>query len=123
MKLAVRPCREDDKDSFLWCTEKAGKRKPKQITCRLFFAKLVALMDWNPNYRYKMLGKIIKSGEEYLILFDLTATETYQRIIKEGEISMKTPRPEHFLQEPNGLLKENILGDNSSILIPQSSQA
>ena len=85
MKLAVRPCREDDKDSFLWCTEKAGKRKPKQITCRLFFAKLVALMDWNPNYRYKMLGKIIKSGEEYLILFDLTATETYQRIIKEGE--------------------------------------
>ena len=30
MKLAVRPCSEDDKDSFLWCTEKAGKRKPKQ---------------------------------------------------------------------------------------------
>ena len=98
MKLAVRPCREDDKDSFLWCTEKAGKRKPKQITCRLFFAKLVALMDWNPNYRYKMLGKIIKSGEEYLILFDLTATETYQRIIKEGE-KPRTSRTPIFPEE------------------------
>ena len=98
MKLAVRPCREDDKDSFLWCTEKAGKRKPKQITCRLFFAKLVALMDWNPNYRYKMLGKIIKSGDEYLILFDLTATETYQRIIKEGE-KPRTSRTPIFPEE------------------------
>lgn len=32
MKLAVRPCSEDAKDSFMWCTEKNGKRKPKQIT-------------------------------------------------------------------------------------------
>ncbi len=98
MKLAVRPCSEDAKDSFLWCTEKGGKRKPKQITCRIFFAKLVSLMGWNPNYRYKMLGKIIKSGDDYLILFDLTATETYQRIIKEGE-KPKTSRTPIFPAE------------------------
>ena len=55
-------------------------------------------MDWNPNYRYKMLGKIIKSGEEYLILFDLTATETYQRIIKEGE-KPRTSRTPIFPEE------------------------
>ena len=34
LKLAVRPCEEDEKDSFLWCSEKDGKRKAKQITCR-----------------------------------------------------------------------------------------
>lgn len=83
MKLAVRPCNEDDKDSFLWCNSKNGKRKPKQITCRLFFAKLVSLMGWNPNYRYKLLGKIIRSGDEFLILFDLKATEMYQRTVKD----------------------------------------
>lgn len=98
MKLVVRPCSEEIKDSFLWCTEKAGKRKPKQITCRVFFAKLVALMKWNPNYRYKMLGKIINNGEEYLIVFDLTATETYQRIIKEGE-KPRTSRTPIFPEE------------------------
>ena len=93
MKLAVRPCNEDDKDSFLWCNNKNGKRKPKQITCRLFFAKLVSLMGWNPNYRYKMLGKIIKSGDEFLILFDLNATEMYQRTVKDnGKIrTSRTP--------------------------------
>lgn len=81
-KLAVRPCGEDEKDSFLWCTP---KRKPKQITCRVFFAKIVDLMDWNPDYRYKLLGKLIKSGNEYLFIFDLSAPEIYQRTIKEGE--------------------------------------
>lgn len=81
-KLAVRPCSEDEKDSFLWCTP---KRKPKHITCRVFFAKIIHLMDWNPDYRYKLLGKLIKSGYEYLFTFDLTATEIYQRTEQEGE--------------------------------------
>lgn len=91
-KLAVRPCSGDEKDSFLWCTP---KRKPKQITCRVFFAKIVDLMNWNPEYRYKLLGKLIKSGGEYLFIFDLTATEIYQRIIQEGE-KPKTSRTPVF---------------------------
>ena len=38
-KLAVRPCREEEKDSFRWCS--AGKKKnPKQITCRIFIFDL-----------------------------------------------------------------------------------
>jgi len=85
MNLAVRPCHEDDKDAFAWCTTKNGKRKPRAITGRLFFAKVVSMMGWNPGYRYKLLGKIIRRGGEFLILFDLKATETYQRIAKEGE--------------------------------------
>jgi len=91
-KLAVRPCREDEKDSFPWSTI---KRKPKQISCRVFFAKIVDLMDWNPEFRYKLLGKLIKSGNEYLFIFDLTATEIYQRTIQEGE-KPKTSRTPVF---------------------------
>lgn len=81
-KMIVRACTDDDKDSFLWCTP---KRKPRQITCKIFFAKIVNLMNWNPDYRYKMLGKVIKTGTEYLVFFDLNAAETYQKIYKEGE--------------------------------------
>lgn len=84
-KLAVRPSNGDEKDSFLWCTAKSTKRKPKQITCRMFFAKIVQLMEWNPDYRYKLLGKLIRSGDEYLFIFDLTATQIYQRIEQSGE--------------------------------------
>ena len=69
-KLAVKPCCEDDKDSFRWCSA-TEKRSPKQITCRLFFAKVFSLMDWNPDYRYKLLGKLIRSNNELLFVYDL----------------------------------------------------
>lgn len=41
-------------------------------------------MDWNPNYRYKLLGKMIHANGEYLLAFDLTATEVYQKTVTEG---------------------------------------
>lgn len=100
MKLAVRPCREDEKDSFLWSglNRKNGRKKPKSITCRLFFAKIVQLMGWNPDYRYKMLGKLIRSNDENLFIFDLTATEIYQRIDQEGA-QLKSSRTPVFPAE------------------------
>ena len=84
--MALHPCADSTRDSFAWCSvSKDGKRKPKQTTCKLFFAKIMQMMDWNPDYRYKMLGKMIKANGQYLIAFDLTATEVYQRKMKEGE--------------------------------------
>lgn len=97
-KLAVRPSSEDEKDSFLWSTTKGTKRKPKQITCRMFFAKVIQLMDWNPDYRYKLLGKLIRSGNEHLFIFDLKATEIYQRYLIDGE-KPKTSRTPVFPAE------------------------
>lgn len=92
-KLAVRPCTEDEKDSFLWYSLQKGKRKPKQITCNVFFAKLMQLMDWNPNYRYKLLGKLVRSEGEMLFSFDLTAPEIFQRITVDGEKQRVSRKP------------------------------
>jgi hypothetical protein len=91
-KLVVRPSSEDEKDSFIWCTT-GGKRKPKQITCRVFFAMIIDLMGWNPDYRYKLLGKLIHSGDEYLFAFDLTSTEIFQRFVIEGDKSKASRKP------------------------------
>ena len=84
-RLVLRPCEEDVKDAFLWCLSSDGKRRPKQITARLFSAKIAMLMDWNLDHRYKLLGKLIRHRGEILYMFDLTATEVYQRIRKDGE--------------------------------------
>lgn len=83
--LALRPCEEGARDSFLWCSVSKGKRKPRQITCKLFFAKIVSMMDWNHDYRYKMLGRLIHANGEFLLAFDLTATEVYKKTFVEGE--------------------------------------
>lgn len=94
-KIVIKPCNEDDKDSFLW--RKARKDKegfaPKYITCRVFFAKIVELMNWNANNRYKLLGKLIKSGGEFLFVFDLSSAETFERINKDGEKAKHSRTP------------------------------
>ena len=82
--MALRPCTENARDSFAWCNASKGKRKPRQATCKLFFAKIFSLMDWNPDYRYKLLGKLIHANGQYMIAFDLTATEIYRRTFGEG---------------------------------------
>lgn len=92
-KVAVRPCHEDEKDAFLWCSSRGGKHKPKQITGRVFFAKIFQLMDWNPIHRYKLLGKLIRSGDEHLFVFDLTAPEIFQCIMRDGEKPQTSKTP------------------------------
>lgn len=97
-KLAIRPCLESDLHSFQWCITSGGKRKPRQVTGKIFFMKLFDMMGWNPNYRYKILGKLIRANGEYLFVFDLTATEVYQRVVKEGA-KPKTSRTPVFPAE------------------------
>lgn len=83
--LAIRPCEENDRDAFAWAANTRGRRHARQVSCRLFFAKVFSLMGWNLDNRYKLLGRIIHANDEWLIAFDLSATEIYQRISKNGE--------------------------------------
>ena len=85
-KLAVKPSTEDTKDSFCWASKGAdGKKHPKTITCKIFFAKVMRLMNWSPSYRYKILGKLIRANNDYLFVFDLTSAETYKKRNGKGE--------------------------------------
>ena len=91
--LALKPCQEMTRDSFQWCRVVKGKREPRQTTCQIFCLKVASLMKWNPLYRYKILGKLIHANGEYLIAFDLTATEVYKKSINEEEklVTSKAP--------------------------------
>ncbi len=55
-------------------------------------------MNWNPDHRYKLTGKLVQANGEYLIAFDLTATEVYQRTFVEGA-KPKTSRTPVFPSE------------------------
>lgn len=91
-KLAVKPCSEDTKDSFCWRTKSSdGKLKPKSISCKIFYAKVMQLMGWNPNHRHKILGKLIRTTEESVFVFDLTSAETFIRQRGDGEVPSRSP--------------------------------
>lgn len=91
--MAIRPCEEGDRDAFAWATNSRGRRRARQVSCRLFFAKVFSLMGWNLDNRYKLLGRIIHANDEWLIAFDLSATEIYQRVSKDGEKPRTSRRP------------------------------
>ena len=95
-KLAVKPCSEDMKDSFRWCTGDGKKRKPKKITCKIFFAKVMSLMGWDPRYRYKILGKLIRAKDDSLFVFDLSSAEAYHNRTKGEPDSSRSP---HYPEE------------------------
>lgn len=97
-KLVIRPCSEDDRDSFQWRSNCKSGRRPKQITCRVFYAKMMELMGWDPELRYRLLGKMIRSNDEQLFLFDLTAPQTFRRIVLEQGLQ-KTNRTPFFPAE------------------------
>lgn len=76
-QLALLPCKESDRDSFRWYTQSGDKRMPRQISSRIFSAKVLSMMDWNPDFKYKLLGKLIDTGKQVIFLFDLTSPEIF----------------------------------------------
>ena len=91
-KLAARPCQESDKDSI---AIKTASGRTRAVTCRLFYAKLFSLMNWNPDYKYKILGKLVQGNDDAIILFDLNAPQIFRReVISDGKI--RTSRTQVF---------------------------
>lgn len=76
-KMVVKKCEENDKDAIRWCVAKPDKRTSRKITGKVFTAKLYKDMDWNADYRYKILGYRISFEEETIYIFDLLETEIF----------------------------------------------
>ncbi len=75
--LALYPSREDDRNSLPWCSSNGEKRKPRQLSCPMFFAKIYVLMEWSPSCRYRVVGKHLRGSRGELLAFDLRAAEAY----------------------------------------------
>ena len=83
--LVIRPCEESEVHSFQWCTSRNGKKMPRFVTGKIFYLKICDMMEWDPENRYKVMGKLVKSQGQKLFVFDLTAVEMYQRIQRNGQ--------------------------------------
>lgn len=70
-KLAIRPCGERDVNSIRWCV---GAQRPifsKTLRCQYFSAALFQIMDWNPEYQYRIRGTYAAGGQDRIIIFDV----------------------------------------------------
>lgn len=77
-RMIIRPCEPDTPDSLRWAKGGGAKElSNRDLLCKVFAAKVFELMDWDPQYRYKMLGKPATCDGEVLFLFKLSDFELF----------------------------------------------
>lgn len=112
-KLAYKPCDEYNIHGYQWARTKNGKRYGTQRTGQPFVLCVCQMMGWNPDNRYRILGKRIRStSNEEILLFDLKAKQEFQRPAS-GEKGKK--RRSTILTGWNGTFGPTYDGSQSSL--------
>lgn len=75
-KIAIRPCQEHDTHSIRWRPDPERALYSKSLNCQHFGTALYKIMEWNPDYMYRM-GKPATCDGEILFLFKLTDFELF----------------------------------------------
>lgn len=70
-KIAIRPCDEKDIYNIPWRRNAVSPISCKSLSCHYFASTLFQIMDWNPEYSYRIMGNLIKRGSDEIIVFDL----------------------------------------------------
>jgi len=70
LKLRLEPSCENERDSMPWCA-RGGRREPRHIGGYLP-GMVMDFMGWNPEHRYRLLGKPVCIKDKQLLDFDLT---------------------------------------------------
>ena len=77
-RMIIRPCDPDTPDCLRWANGGGDVEvKNRELTCKVFAAKIFDLMQWDTQYRYKVLGKPATCDGEFLFLFKLNDFELF----------------------------------------------
>lgn len=71
-KIAIRPCQESDVHSIRWRPDPTKQFYPKTLLCQHFGNALYSIMEWNPDFLYKIRGIWAKRLNEQIIVFNLS---------------------------------------------------
>ena len=98
-KVAIRPCKERDTHSIRWRTDPEKPINAKTLSCQHFGSALFGIMQWDPEYIYRVRGVWAKRGMEQIIVFDLTDAVPAVLMTSETENSNARKRVEMYPTE------------------------
>ena len=83
-------------------------------------------MDWNPDYRYKVLGKMVQANGKALIAFDLTSSECFPKVVNRDGKKVSS-RQSVFAEQWSGkfgppILRAAVLWRSRPLIITRSSR-
>ena len=70
-RIAIRPCRKEEPHSIQWRFESDHPFAPKSIRCKYFTSALYQIMEWDPDYKYRVRGTWVAKKDEQIIVFRL----------------------------------------------------
>lgn len=71
-KMAIRPCEAEDAYSVRWRLDPERPLLSKSLLCQHFVTALFQIMDWNPDYTYRIRGAWAMRGCDEIIVFHLS---------------------------------------------------
>lgn len=71
-KMAIRPCRVGDVYSIRWSKTDGKPLAMKTINCPHFIRALMQIMEWNPEFSYRIMGTWIEKGNDRIMTFNLS---------------------------------------------------
>lgn len=101
-QVAFEPSNEMDIKAYRWSRIKDGKRYASQRTGDIFVMMLCEMMGWDPDYRYKVIGRLVHSKGHSLIVFDLMTYNCYPKAASEENSSPARKRTAFPIEKWNG---------------------
>ena len=83
-KVLLYPCDEDDYSAYQWSKVKNGRRYSSHRAGEEFVLMLCEMMDWNPDFRYQILGKRARANGKKALSFDLNVYKCFEKAVMEN---------------------------------------
>lgn len=106
-KLAIRPCHEHSAHSIRWRPDASKAVVCKTISCQHFGRALFEIMQWNPDFVYRIRGTWVARGVDQIIVFNLV-NALPAAIMDTSEAKSKTRRVDLCPEEWNDSFGEEF---------------
>ncbi len=97
-KIAIRPCEENATHSIKWRSDAAKPLYAKALCCRHFCAALFRIMEWNPDFIYRVKGTWVRCNDGQIIMFNLEQAVSVL-LTPADENTLKKKRVELFQEQ------------------------
>lgn len=95
-KIAIRPCEENSIHSIKWHPDTTKSLYAKTLCCHHFGTALFRIMNWNPDFVYRVRGTWLHRDDEQIIIYNLENAVSAVLLPQANEAFRRKKRTELF---------------------------
>lgn len=76
-RFAVRPTNKSNRNGVLFSKPEDGIYYPRPISAAAYIDTLYNIFEWNPEYKYRMIGALYENGADQVYIFEACDSEAF----------------------------------------------